>query len=873
MAVSRTAAPQERILPGSVEETFKRWCVQILGMILFIAALLGWACLASWSINDPSLNNATTGTPSNLLGASGAGLADILFQTVGLASIFVFLPLATWGWYCMTYTFPAAIFLRLLTWPLAVILLAGILSAFPKVGTWPLPLGLGGILGDGLLLKLPQVFSVVHIHFGKEFASFILAMFAIPTLLFTLALRLRDFAVLFNVENIGIKSLLLGMIGGFIRINFEIRNFFIEIIQRYHYERNARKKAMLRTHHFGLAKATEYGDETSHKRFSLTENWQPPRICDDYPQFSNEDRFDDEFANDNSMHEDALEGQDLAFDPDDRMIDYAGETLPANRRAQAAAEPAAQGGLSFAAFPFTRRSKQKALKTDYETEYVKKHVAAIKRFALPTPRLLKKPQPVKNGVHLTKEMLLKNAQLLQEVLSDFGILGDIDNIHAGPVVTLYEFVPARGTKSARVISLANDIARSMSAISARVAVVPGRNAIGIELPNETRETVYLRELFETKDFIQSSADLPLALGDTISGDPVILDLARMPHLLIAGTTGSGKSVGINAMILSLLFRLPPDKCKFIMIDPKMLELSVYDGIPHLLSPVVTDPKKAVAALKWTVQEMEERYKKMSKLNVRNITGYNERVKTAQHTGETLGRTIQTGFDRETGQAIYEHEEIELEPMPYIVVVIDEMADLMMVAGKDIEATVQRLAQMARAAGIHLIMATQRPSVDVITGTIKANFPSRISYQVSSKIDSRTILGEQGAEQLLGAGDMLYLAAAGRIVRAHGPFVTDEEIENVVEMLKAQGVPEYIAEVTEDKDEEAETEQNNPEDKEATLYDKAVDIILRDRKVSISYVQRRLSIGYNKAATLIEKMEEEGLITPPNRSGKREILVN
>ncbi len=474
---------------------------------------------------------------------------------------------------------------------------------------------------------------------------------------------------------------------------------------------------------------------------------------------------------------------------------------------------------------------------------------------------------------LSEGELHQSASLLEETLSDFGIRGEIMQVRPGPVVTLYELEPAPGTKSSRVIGLSDDIARSMCAVSARVAVVPGRNVIGIELPNEHRQTVYLRESLASKSFQSTNAKLPLCLGKTIGGEPVITDLSRMPHLLIAGTTGSGKSVAVNTMIMSLLYRLTPQQCKLIMIDPKMLELSIYDGIPHLLTPVVTDPKKAVVAMKWAVREMEERYKNMSKLGVRNIDGYNRRVAEAAKKGETITRTVQTGFNRETGQAIYEQENLQLEPIPYIVMIVDEMADLMMVAGKEIEGAIQRLAQMARAAGIHLIMATQRPSVDVITGTIKANFPTRISFQVTSKIDSRTILGEQGAENLLGQGDMLYMAGGGRISRVHGPFVADAEVEDIVAHLKSQGVPEYLETITEE-DEAAATEAQPGEVKSSgdEIYDKAVAIVLKDRKASTSYVQRRLQIGYNRAATLIERMENEGVISPPNNSGKREILV-
>ncbi len=497
-------------------------------------------------------------------------------------------------------------------------------------------------------------------------------------------------------------------------------------------------------------------------------------------------------------------------------------------------------------------------------------------FQSPSLNLLAAPRASERSTLSTAE-IQENAGRLEGVLGDFGVRGEIINARPGPVVTLYELEPAPGIKSSRVISLADDIARSMSALSARVAVVSGRNAIGIELPNPVREKVYLRELLAARDYAETNFRLPLCLGKAIGGEAVMVDLARMPHLLIAGTTGSGKSVAINTMILSLLYRLHPDQCRLIMVDPKMLELSVYDGIPHLLTPVVTDPKKAVVALKWAVREMEERYKKMSKLGVRNIDGYNARVAEANKKGEKLNRTIHTGYNRDTGEAIYENEELDLEPLPYIVVIVDEMADLMMVAGKDIEGAVQRLAQMARAAGLHVVLATQRPSVDVITGTIKANFPTRISFQVTSKIDSRTILGEQGAEQLLGQGDMLYMAGGGRISRVHGPFVSDEEVEKVVRHLKSQGQPEYLEAVT--AEEPTDADGNPVFDSTAMgsgeggdLYSQAVAIVTRDRKASTSYIQRRLQIGYNRAASLMERMEQEGVVGQPNHAGKREILV-
>jgi S-DNA-T family DNA segregation ATPase FtsK/SpoIIIE len=496
------------------------------------------------------------------------------------------------------------------------------------------------------------------------------------------------------------------------------------------------------------------------------------------------------------------------------------------------------------------------------------------KFELPSVNMLTAPR-ASDRQPLSKTELDTNSRALEGVLGDFGVRGEIVKANPGPVVTLYELEPAPGIKSSRVIGLADDIARSMSALSARVAVVPGRNAIGIELPNPHREKVYLRELLTAKE-TNDAIKLPLCLGKNIGGESIIIDLARTPHMLIAGTTGSGKSVAINTMILSLVYRLRPDQCRLIMVDPKMLELSVYDGIPHLLTPVVTDPKKAVVALKWAVREMEERYKKMSKLGVRNIDGYNARLAEARTKGEALTRTVHTGFDKETGKAIYEEEKLELEPLPFIVIIVDEMADLMMVAGKDIEGAVQRLAQMARAAGLHVILATQRPSVDVITGTIKANFPTRISFQVTSKIDSRTILGEMGAEQLLGQGDMLYMAGGGRISRVHGPFVSDEEVEKVVRHLKSQGQPEYLEAVTaeEPTDEDGAVFDSTGMggDGGGDLFAQAVAVVKRDRKASTSYIQRRLQIGYNRAASLMERMELEGIVGQPNHAGKREILV-
>lgn len=566
------------------------------------------------------------------------------------------------------------------------------------------------------------------------------------------------------------------------------------------------------------------------------------------------------------------EAYDAAYEPDDvpqipasvRGLDrQVIKEAPAKRVVQAAQKPIA---------PSRRAQEEAQPALAFEPQPSQPYEA-------PPLSLLTNPATIQRH-QLSDEALEENARMLETVLDDYGVKGEIVSVRPGPVVTMYELEPAPGLKASRVIGLADDIARSMSALSARVSTVPGRSVIGIELPNDHREKVVLREILSARDFGDANMKLPLALGKTIGGEPIVTNLAKMPHLLIAGTTGSGKSVAINTMILSLLYRLTPEECRLIMIDPKMLELSVYDGIPHLLSPVVTDPKKAVVALKWVVSEMEDRYRKMSKMGVRNIEGYNGRVKESLAKGEMFKRTVQTGFDEETGEPIFETEEFQPKPFPYIVVIVDEMADLMMVAGKEIEACIQRLAQMARASGIHLIMATQRPSVDVITGTIKANFPTRISFQVTSKIDSRTILGEQGAEQLLGMGDMLYMAGGGKITRCHGPFVSDEEVEEIVNHLKSFGPPEYMSGVVEGPDDDTASDidavlglnTGGNTGGEDALYDQAVAIVIKDRKCSTSYIQRKLGIGYNKAARLVEQMEDQGVVSAANHVGKREILV-
>ena len=762
---------------------------EIGGIALLALAALVAIALISWSVQDPSLSNATSAAVRNILGLPGAIAADLLMQLLGIAALALVLPIAVWGWRLVTHRPFDRERVRLMLWTLGVLAAAGFAGCLPVSAAWPLPTGLGGVIGDAVL-RLPAWLI------GKPLAG--MARIVIASVIGAVAL--------------GALAVAMGL--GW-RRTVEEEDEEIEVEPDDLAETEERSFVSLGWLHHGLLSL-----KARLGRLLWRRNAQPLAL----PRRPHE-TLDDEDVVDEEDDED--DGVDIE--------------QPARKRARGS-KPAKRGRGGFELPPLGLLVAQKS----------------------------------SERATLGADVIQENATALESVLGDFGVRGEIINARPGPVVTLYELEPAPGIKSSRVIGLSDDIARSMSALSARVAVVPGRNAIGIELPNPRRERVYLRELLSSDDYMGTTAKLPLCLGKTIGGEPVIVDLARMPHLLIAGTTGSGKSVAINTMILSLVYRLRPEECRLIMVDPKMLELSVYDSIPHLLSPVVTDPKKAVVALKWAVREMEERYRKMSKLGVRNIDGYNARIAEAKHKGAGLTRTVHTGYDRETGEAIYEKENLELERLPYVVVIVDEMADLMMVAGKDIEGAVQRLAQMARAAGLHVILATQRPSVDVITGTIKANFPTRIAFQVTSKIDSRTILSEQGAEQLLGQGDMLYMAGGGRISRVHGPFVSDEEVEKVVRHLKAQGAPEYLDAVTADTGED---EDNPVFDATAMgggetndLYQQAVQIVTRDRKASTSYIQRRLQIGYNRAASIMERMEEEGVVAPANHAGKREILV-
>lgn len=870
---SGASAPLALADTGHGIQAFARRQVgRLLGAGLFALVAFGVASLATWNVADPSFSHATDNIVTNAMGYVGAVFSDLAMQFFGLAAVAALVPAVVWGFLLFSARGVDRLPKRGLAWFGYAVLAAAMAGCVVPPKTWPLPTGLGGVFGD-MVLKIPGF--VVGGYPTGLIASVLAVLLAAPALwLFAygsaLIARKNGFAVLEqpaaadprdqddllfdNDEDEGDEGIL--ALGAITHWWLSLRAYLRRRAARRR-ERDDFEPEMERASAWRRAAERVESAEFAESRMSADGR---ARV---------EPEFFAAMVNDRSA---SLDDADV-FDDDDDM-DFAPE--PARSAAlNAKVQPFRSDAATRVAAPAPRPVPGARVQREAQSSLI-----GSEQFEMPSLHFLSEPKNVVRDASLSKDALEQNARLLEGVLEDFGVKGEIIHVRPGPVVTLYELEPAPGIKSSRVIGLSDDIARSMSAIACRVAVVPGRNAIGIELPNAKRETVYLREIMASRDFETTKAKLALALGKTINGEAVIVDIAKMPHVLVAGTTGSGKSVAINTMILSLLYRLTPQDCRLIMIDPKMLELSVYDGIPHLLTPVVTDPKKAVVALKWTVREMEDRYRKMSKVGVRNIDGFNARVQQAEKKGEKISRTVQTGFDRQTGEAVYETENLDLEPMPYIVVIIDEMADLMMVAGKDIEGAVQRLAQMARAAGIHVIMATQRPSVDVITGTIKANFPTRISFQVTSKIDSRTILGEQGAEQLLGMGDMLYMAGGGRIQRVHGPFVSDDEVEKIVAHLKLQGVPEYLDAITEDDDEDDDEPSGkggsgggggNFEDSDDP-YDQAVAVVLRDGKASTSYIQRRLGIGYNRAASIIEKMEKEGIVGPANHAGKREILV-
>ncbi len=916
-----TAPRKTAILPEGGRDFLRRRLMELVGAALAGAGVALLMAIFTFSAADPSLNHATGMPPANLLGLPGAYVSDLLLQTFGLAIVLVPVAMITWGVRLLRTHHLGFFSLRLSLLLLAVLMMSVGCEGLGDVGGAATHAGAGGLVGLALVGRFREL--VLEHSSGGSLALIepVCAALGFIAMAPALGMNRTDLPLIFRIlrapfiwllwlfragvglwrgrpqfadEDSGPPSPLVGYaeIPGEIDASQYDPAHFDQPLERIPEEGVAlppRESLMVDAPYAPIERpAPEIPDSPvplEPAQHYVEDNQAPESIRErtlfdrlaglriepilgrlraapaapapQPPAGIGDEALPQAVASEDDMAE--MSADENPFTPDSLDVEQPTQAMPAANGVKIVPRKgaAAQG---------KRAAKAGQRELDL----------GVGEYELPPLDLLSLPSRVQTETKIDEAALEQNARLLETVLDDFGVKGQIVKVRPGPVVTLYELEPAPGTKASRVIGLADDIARSMSAVSARVATVPGRNVIGIELPNAKRETVFLRELLSTKHYEDGRLGLPLALGKDIGGDPVIADLARMPHLLIGGTTGSGKSVAVNTMILSLLYRLPPDRCRFIMIDPKMLELSVYQDIPHLLTPVVTEPRKAIVALKWVVREMEDRYRAMSAQGVRNIAGYNDKLAEASKKGVPLVRKIQTGVDPETRRPTFEDEEIDLNPLPFIVVIIDEMADLMLVAGKEIEAAVQRLAQMARAAGIHVIMATQRPSVDVITGTIKANFPTRISFQVTSKIDSRTILGEQGGEQLLGQGDMLYMAGGGKIARVHGPFVSDSEVEEVVRHLRAQGQPAYIDSVTDDPEgEEGGTGlpgEGGEEGESDQLYDQAIALVARERKCSTSFIQRYLQIGYNRAARIVERMEREGVVTAANHVGKREVLA-
>ena len=869
---SWSAKSREPLFDQNTRTALERRGRELLGAGLILLGLAVAMMLASFSPDDPGFLAASDAPAQNMLGPFGAYAASALFMLAGHGAWGIVVAALVWGLRLMLHRGEAR-WMRALFLPLAMVPLAAYFSTVPPGATWAQSFGLGGHFGD---MTMGALLSAIPLPpaAGLKLAALATAIGTLWLGGFALGVDRAEALSVLRFLRRGLATA--GLLGGAALghgARASARGVSAARIRAARRREAApheateapRLQSLLQKLHRKPAPEPEAAPDEDWQETRLPSELvehEPPRHVTEAPDAEHvRNSIIGAIASRLGRAPAAAPAAAPEDDDDGEVIE--GEAIrPFGDRQRVVVPPAPRPGASRQA----RDEAQPSLNFE----------AAHPGYERPPLALLTAPG-TPGREQLSAEALTENARMLEAVLDDYGVRGQITEVRPGPVVTLYELEPAPGLKASRVIGLSDDIARSMSALSARVSTVPGRSVIGIELPNLRREKVLLREILGARAFGDSSMPLPLALGKDIGGEPVVANLAKMPHLLIAGTTGSGKSVAINTMILSLLYKLTPADCRLIMIDPKMLELSVYDGIPHLLSPVVTDPKKAVVALKWVVSEMEERYRRMSKMGVRNIEGYNSRVREALDKDELFKRTVQTGFDEDTGEPIFETEEFKPETFPYIVVIVDEMADLMMVAGKEIEACIQRLAQMARASGIHLIMATQRPSVDVITGTIKANFPTRISFQVTSKIDSRTILGEQGAEQLLGMGDMLYMAGGSRIARVHGPFVSDEEVEEVVNHLKSFGPPSYMSGVVEGPDDEVASDIDavlglGGEGGDDQLYDQAVAIVAKDRKCSTSYIQRKLAIGYNKAARLVEQMEDQGVVSPANHVGKREVLI-
>ena len=902
MSMANSTRPRGPILETQLKTQIRNRLMELLGLVLIFCAFITSTALYSYSPNDPNFLNSTSGDVQNIMGFYGASYAMTLMFAIGWASWACSLAMIIWGFRLLLHRGHQLILKRGVFLPIFLAFTAVFMATNVPPANWPNSYNLGGFSGDAIFEVLVD-FNPIDLAIWVKSVSLFLGISSFCIGLFSLGFSLPE-----------IKSILSRSLQGVIFTVLILWKIIKKLIPH-----SKNKSALVQTdndqldssYNIGIQRYDNIEDDT--EVLDIPKNGGLKSLLPSFTKFNKNEKNNSntEILNDIYLETASTDNPDrvtrriqeavhrknlknnrdapmvdiepidepsVPTPPDANFYDDANERsmelpLETKRKEPTLLRPSSAKSVvehpSKKPIPQSKKAKSEAQPTLFSEN--------MANYEQPALDLLESPKTVIRQ-QLSDEALEENARMLENVLDDYGVKGEIISVRPGPVVTMYELEPAPGLKASRVIGLADDIARSMSALAARVSTVPGRTVIGIELPNDHRETVLLREILSARDYGDGKHGLPLALGKNIGGIPEVADLAKMPHLLIAGTTGSGKSVAINTMLLSLLYKLSPDECRMIMIDPKMLELSVYDGIPHLLSPVVTDPRKAVVALKWVVGEMEERYRKMSKMGVRNISGYNSRVADALAKNEDFERTVQTGFDDNTGEAIFETETFKPEKLPFIVVVVDEMADLMMVAGKEIEACIQRLAQMARASGIHLIMATQRPSVDVITGTIKANFPTRISFQVTSKIDSRTILGEMGAEQLLGMGDMLYMAGGGKITRIHAPFVSDEEVELIVNHLKKFGPPEYVSGVVKGPDDEKASGLDSilglggNTDKESALYDQAVAIVAHDRKCSTSYIQRKRSIGYNKAAKIVEEMEDNGIVSAANHIGKREIFL-
>ncbi len=840
----KTKKSKGSFLPDALQAFIARRLIDGVALFFFCCAAFVFASLISYDSADPSWNTAGQGDAvavSNIGSVPGAWLSDVLLQTLGFGAFVLGFACVMWGYRVFKRQSIRPVSLRFSAILVSSLLASVALAQIPASSDFIHPY-LGSSAGVLILNQISSVTQSLHIPYGHNVIAGLCGIISLGVFLYGAAFSRYEIATIWFKAKVAAFLIIGGVLS--------MVNGFYSWLRHYNEPEYQGDPIQLGI----MEKLRDMREERAHAketRRAELEAMRPKR------------------------EEQAVIKPKKKPEPPQKVegiFEEEHDVMPSS-------------SMSKTSIPVvTPQSAENQKK-------VKPKEAGQQRFELsdidgewefPSASMIQEVPSDTGCATLNEDALRKNAELLQNVLADFNVKGEIVSIHPGPVVTLYELEPAPGVKSARVISLSDDIARSMSAISVRCAVVPGRNVIGIELPNKKRQTVYMREMLESRLYDKTSAKLPLILGKDIGGQPILADLAKMPHLLVAGTTGSGKSVAVNTMIMSLLYRLSPEQCRFIMIDPKMLELSVYDDIPHLLSPVVTEPGKAVVALKWAVHEMENRYRNMSKLGVRNVEGYNQRIREAIKNGEEIMHKVQTGFDPESGAAVFEDHPLPLNELPYIVIIVDEFADLMLVAGKDVENAIQRLAQMARAAGLHLIMATQRPSVDVITGVVKANFPTRISFQVTSKIDSRTILGDSGAEQLLGMGDMLYMAPGGRITRVHGPFVSDEDVEKTTNFLRSQGKPSYIDDVTSDEADLGGSDvmnamfgggESGDGDKVDELYDKAVAVIAREGKVSTSFVQRHLQIGYNRAARIVEEMERQGVISPASSTGKRQILIN